>query len=364
MSGRTYQPPAIEWLAAQERGLLHAPAGSGKTRMALEALARRKPRRALWVAHTQEQVQQAYTAAREVCPDANLGLCCYAGMRPAEIEAAELIICDECHHLSGSSWGGMLSSIARHRSLWGLSATPFCGDSDRDQFLLALFGNNQFSISVEQVRACGGLAPGRVHWIDELEPDPVLQEKVDQAVQARAEYLLRVNKRLGTVEAKQRATWEVNHRMGIVEHAERNRRIAATAMGQSVLGSTLVLANHVEHLEVLAELAWAPSVHGKLPKKKRTDLLAAFAAGDIPLLFGTASLFGEGYDCPRLRCIVNAAGGKSPIAVVQRAGRSARVFEGKEEGVVVDFTDRHLRCLANHANARRAIYDSLGYQQQ
>jgi len=61
--------------------------------------------------------------------------------------------------------------------------------------------------------------------------------------------------------------------------------------------------------------------------------------------------------------VINAAGGKSPISIVQRAGRSSRVADGKSMGYVVDFFDSHLRTLSKHRIMRAEIYQSLGYTQ-
>ena len=129
----------------------------------------------------------------------------------------------------------------------------------------------------------------------------------------------------------------------------------------------LILVNHVEHAENLINLGEAnlhnALVHGKTPAKQRKEKLQSFVAGDRKILLGTASLFGEGFDAPLLSHLINAAGGKSPIQIVQRAGRSSRVADGKSMGYVVDFNDSHLRTLYTHRVLRGQIYQSLGYTQ-
>jgi superfamily II DNA/RNA helicase len=95
----------------------------------------------------------------------------------------------------------------------------------------------------------------------------------------------------------------------------------------------------------------------------RREKIKEFVSGDCKVLLGTASLFGEGFDAPGMTHVINAAGGKSPISIVQRAGRSSRVADGKSMGYVVDFFDSHLRTLSKHRIMRAEIYQSLGYTQ-
>jgi superfamily II DNA or RNA helicase len=121
---------------------------------------------------------------------------------------------------------------------------------------------------------------------------------------------------------------------------------------------------HAENLINLDQQNLADAlVHGKTPLKQRKEKLKQFTTGDRKILLGTASLFGEGFDAPMLSHLINAAGGKSPIQIVQRAGRSSRVSDGKSMGYVVDFVDSHLRTLSNHRILRTEIYQSLGYTQ-
>ena len=79
---RPYQNAPVEWLSQKAKALLVAPAGSGKTRMALVALQRFSAPEAsiLWLAHTREQIQQAQRAAYDVCPELNISYVCYAGL--------------------------------------------------------------------------------------------------------------------------------------------------------------------------------------------------------------------------------------------------------------------------------------------
>lgn len=369
---RSYQTEPVEWLSKQTRGLLVAPAGSGKTRMALTALARvqNPDSRFLWLAHTREQVAQAKAAQADVCPDLNIEYGCYAGMDDAVTLRIRYthIICDEAHHLAKTSWGKIVKE-ADLKFLWLLTATPFSGDWDSDQFMRSLF-TEYYVIEMEDVRKAGGLVPTRVFWYKTSSmEDDALQKRVDKLVDHKIEHMLRYNKNLGHTAALQRATWAVNHTHGIVNCNQRNSAVIRALNDCLKIPDSriLILVNHVEHAENLINLDEAnlsnALVHGKTPAKQRKEKLQNFVEGDRKILLGTASLFGEGFDAPMLSHLINAAGGKSPIQIVQRAGRSSRVSDGKSMGYVVDFVDSHLRTLSKHRILRSEIYHSLGYTQ-
>ena len=372
---RPYQIEPVEWLAKQTQGLLVAPAGSGKTRMALTALARiRNPEsRFLWLAHTREQVAQAKAAQADVCPDLNIEYGCYAGMDDSVTLRIKYthIICDEAHHLAKTSWGRVIKQ-ADFKFLWLLTATPFSGDWESDQFMRSLF-TDYHVLDVEEIRRAGGLVPTQVLWYSTVAQNPIddvaLQKRVDKLVEHKIEQMLRFNKNLGHSAALQRATWAVNHTHGIVHCNQRNSAVIRALNDCLKIPDSriLILVNHVEHAENLINLdsqnLGDALVHGKTPLKQRKAKLQEFTAGDRKILLGTASLFGEGFDAPMLSHLINAAGGKSPISIVQRAGRSSRVADGKSTGYVVDFDDYHLRTLHKHRVLRGQIYNSLGYTQ-
>jgi superfamily II DNA or RNA helicase len=372
---RSYQTEPVDWLTKQERGLLVAPAGSGKTRMALTALARiRNPdSRFLWLAHTREQVAQAKAAQADVCPDLNIEYGCYAGIWNATYLRVRYthVICDEAHHLAKTSWGKMVKE-ADLKFLWLLTATPFSGDWESDQFMRSLF-TDYHVLDVEEIRRAGGLVPTQVLWYSTVAQNPIddvaLQKRVDKLVEHKIEQMLRFNKNLGHAAALQRATWAVNHTHGIVNCNQRNSAVIRALNDCLKIPDSriLILVNHVEHAENLINLDQEnladALVHGKTPLKQRKEKLKQFTTGDRKILLGTASLFGEGFDAPMLSHLINAAGGKSPIQIVQRAGRSSRVSDGKSMGYVVDFVDSHLRTLSNHRILRAEIYQSLGYTQ-
>lgn len=95
--------------------------------------------------------------------------------------------------------------------------------------------------------------------------------------------------------------------------------------------------------------------------------------GVVPTLVSTPILR-QGIDIAEIKTVINAAGGKAVIDVIQKIGRGSRRNLGngetKDEFWVVDFDDRGCGCLGGHKSCewferhsrlRRAAYRKYGY---
>ena len=142
---RDYQVPAVEAAIKATGGVLQAPAGSGKTEVGLEIIARlQQP--ALWLTHTKDLANQAAERACKVLglewPEIGLigdgvfrvgerltiGIIQTLTRIPGD-EMAELgrqfgtVVLDECHHGSAPTWISVMQQLpARYR--FGVTATP------------------------------------------------------------------------------------------------------------------------------------------------------------------------------------------------------------------------------------------------
>jgi superfamily II DNA or RNA helicase len=72
-------------------------------------------------------------------------------------------------------------------------------------------------------------------------------------------------------------------------------------------------------------------------------------------------VWSEGVNIRSVDVIVNAVGGVSEIATLQRAGRGMRRVEGKDEVLIVDFLDRNHRWVADHSMSRICTYSEAGW---
>ena len=94
-------------------------------------------------------------------------------------------------------------------------------------------------------------------------------------------------------------------------------------------------------------------IHGSHTTKKRREIVAAFEAGETPVLLAS-TIFDEGEDIRGIGSVVLAAGGASLVRVVQRIGRGVRAKSGETGNYTpvwmpVDFLTRFSR---EHTEAR------------
>src|ERR1700677_312517 len=122
---RDYQEEAVQWLLPRFRGLIHAPAGSGKTVIAAGALARRvwEGCRVLWTANTIEQCEQAAEAIRNTGCDyaCDIQVKCMAGV--PDVIGSDIVICDECFPAHTLIDGTAISQLKVGYFIWGYDHT-------------------------------------------------------------------------------------------------------------------------------------------------------------------------------------------------------------------------------------------------
>ncbi|MCK9568421.1 DEAD/DEAH box helicase [Candidatus Pacearchaeota archaeon] len=150
-------------------------------------------------------------------------------------------------------------------------------------------------------------------------------------------------------------TYAAAYKWGVVKNDGRNKKIAAmVSKATSKGGSVYVHVTQVVHGQILNRMipgsALLTGVDGE---KKREDVITDFKAKKILCLIST--LLGEGADIPNMDAFINAAGGTSEIATIQRIGRVLRPAPGKKYGYVIDFSDSG-KYVSRHSMERKNIY--------
>ena len=377
---RDYQEEAIAFCAPKRRAFVHAPAGSGKTVIGAHLAARVAWKDGLnvgWLCNTQEQKQQAAEAISRVpCPyDLNVDIQC-AAARP-DFSRCDIIIVDEAHHLMAETW--FKSAVVPSAVIYGLSATPFVGEEERDEALREVFAGRFFTIDRKRLEDAGYLTPGKVYLLNLDEPGQ-FNEEVEAKTDVDLEKLLqrmpwirpRFNEKeqrnewsspylkAQYEEQKSRIEWRITQEL-VQSNAARNAAAIALAKQESVTKSVLVLVQSIEHGEMLEQsIPGSVLIHSKVGKKRRREIMDGFRDGSIKVLIGT-SLCDEGFDAPRAAVLILVAGGRSAARLEQRAGRVLRPFASKEAGIIYDFSDTGSTFGRAQANARRRVYNALGY---
>lgn len=77
------------------------------------------------------------------------------------------------------------------------------------------------------------------------------------------------------------------------------------------------------------------ALSSKTPMKERQQAIIDFKAGRITMLVNS-DLFGEGFDCPAVSCVIMLRKTESYSLFKQQFGRALRVLEGKLFGILID----------------------------
>lgn len=352
-----YQEETISRLTSPPEGISRSLAviatGGGKTIIFASLLDRllQTGERALILAHREELLMQARDKIARVAPSLHV-----------EIEQAEK---KASKHISG--WSAMLRQI--DRSVVVASVQTMRGERlkkwARDTFRLIVIDEAHHSTARSYMdilehfgcfdeenptRLVGVTAtPGRT---DGVGLGAVYQEiAVEYGIREliRMGYLAPVRALNVTSEVSLDGV-KVSH--GDFAQAELERRIDVSSRNELIVSAyeehacglqTIVFAAGVSHAHHIAELfrarghAAAP-IWGDMEKEDRRKTLAAYAAGDIPILtnFGVLT---EGFDAPETRAIILARPTKSALVITQCIGRGTRLAPGKESCLVLDVRD-------------------------
>ena len=337
-----YQEKAVEAVSNNYFGILQSKAGSGKTQMGI-ALIKEYGRRALWLTHTKDLLDQSRERAERYMDKSLIGTITEGkvnigtGVTFATIQTMckldltqykhmwDVIVVDECHRVAGtptqmSMFAKVLNSLAaRHK--FGLSATVHRADG-MIQATFALLGDIVYTVP------------------DEAVADKVMQvgiKPIGTGVKISRECL----NTDGTLNYTKLITYLCGNwdRLLVIHDAifkEKDR-------------SCLILSDRLDHLENLMALLpptmqpYAVMISGKMTSKKgkteREQALEDMRTGKKKYLFATYSLAKEGLDIPCLERLFMATPQKDYAVITQSIGRIARTYEGKAEPICYDFVD-------------------------
>ena len=368
ISLREYQKNAVEAALKARNGVLVSPCGSGKSEMGLE-IAARISGRTLWIVHTWDLANQILNRAaiRYNIPKESYGQIAAGKVNIGDvftvatvqtlsrIDLAKIqnefdcIIVDECQHVCSSAdkvtqFEKVITSLCSPY-LYGITATPYRADG-LERCMFALLGD--VIHEVPQSAVAGNTVPVRVKFVStNYTPD------IDDITDGD-----------GTLNYAKLIS-------DITENVKRNEVIIQQIFEASRNGAVLVLSDRINHLEDLeteitmyspynikcARLGIAST---KAEKERRARILTDLNSGALNVVFATYKLAKEGLDVPNLRTVVFATPQKDKTTVIQSAGRVARKAEGKEYGMVIDFSD-DFGLLRGYEKKRRGYYKKNFY---
>lgn len=349
---RDYQAEALAQVTRWPCATLQSPTGSGKTCMALAAIAhRRQP--TLVVVHTSTLLNQWLARAESF-----LGLSrdeigvvgggrCTVGERltigvinSVAEHTAELaphighLIVDECHRSPGRRYAKTIGSFPA-RYVLGLSATPWRSDGLSDVVSWLLGPTHR--VSSAPLVESGHVLPAEVRWVE-----TTFSSTVDVA----ASYSQALSE--------------------LTADDDRNALVAlqVAQVARELPGVVLVLSDRRAHCEALQGLLQAQGIDaavltGDLSPKVREAVLSTVRNGEARVMVATAQLVGEGFDLPEIAAVVLATPARFDGRVLQAVGRALRPAPGKQVALVLDFLDHREPVFAASARARSKVYQRL-----
>ena len=360
----------------ERRGLLSMPTGSGKTRVAVQALVEAMRDDGfrggvLWVADRDELCEQAVeswsqvwrslgteatqlrisrmwsgqprplpTSERHVVVATVQTLSARLSDRPAEYEFLKdftVAVLDEAHRSIAPTFTSVMQEIGltyrRHDDepfLLGLTATPYRGrDEAETARLVRRYGQNRLD--------AGAFASD--------DPRDVIAELQDTGVLARADQEVieggtfqLTPEELEEVSKFARGTNQLEHLLAwlpqtvedrVAQDSQRTARIIEAYRAHVEPDwPTLIFATSVEHAQTLAALLnlqgiTARSVSGTTEPAVRRRVVDGFRRGEITALVNYG-VFREGFDAPKTRAIIVARPVYSPNLYFQMIGRGLR----------------------------------------
>ena len=337
-----YQEQAVKMVKNSYYGIMVSKAGSGKTQMGI-ALIKEYGRRALWLTHTVDLLNQSKERAERYMDSSLIGKITEGkvdigkGVTFATVQTMckldlsqykdmwDVIIVDECHRVAGtptqmSMFAKVLNSLsARHKI--GLSATVHRSDG-MIAATFALLGEVVYTV-----------------------PDEAIADRVMQVGIKPIGTGVKISRECLNTDGTLNYTKLINY---LCEDWNRNDLIRGSIVDEHDK-SCLILSDRLEHLETLMNMLpeWlkprAVMISGKMTSKKgkaeREQALEDMRTGKKKYLFATYSLAKEGLDIPCLERLFMATPQKDYAVITQSIGRIARTYEGKADPICYDFVD-------------------------
>ncbi len=369
MKLRKYQQDAVgctffEWEKVSST-LGVAATGAGKTQIFCDII-KRRPGRALVLAHRKELVAQAVNRLASfgmqaeieqgelvastslwnafpvvVATPQTLYSNNFARLKRFKPEDFSTVICDEAHHYSGAP---AFEAVVKHfkqnpnLKLLGVTATP---DRTDNIAMAKIFDSVAFKIEITDLIKLG--------------------------------YLVDIDQRMATIESldfsecKKDRTGDLNGAdlARVLEYE--NTLLGMADATLSTIGSkrSVVFAASVKQAERLAEIfnrhksGCADCVFGHTPPEKRDEVLKRFGDGSLQICVNVGVLT-EGYDNPGIEAVVMARATLSRALYAQMAGRGTRPLPGIVENISEDEPEARRRAILESAKPNLLLLDFVG----
>jgi len=331
--------------------LVVLPTGTGKT-ILMPAIAKVFNKKTLVITNNDELVHQTKDKFRLMWPDVSIGICkakqneitaqvviatIQTISRDGRLEqlkeqGSEVLLIDEAHHATAGTYKKVIAALGfdiGKKLMVGFTATP---DRHDGSSLLDVFTKQTFSRSIGTMIREGYLTPVYGRKI-------LTTASLDNVKTHMGDFM----------------TGQLSR---AVNTNERNSFIVQKYQRYAPHRKAICFAVDVQHIKDLVEAFIANGVKsagiwGAMPHKERKGVLKDFSEGSIQVVVSCGVLT-EGFDEPSISCIIMARPTQSLGLYKQCVGRGLRLFPGKQDCLVLDFTDNGHN-LNNTMSLKKAI---------
>ncbi len=346
-----YQTEAVQKILSKRFSVLNAPTGSGKTVIALKAIAqRRQP--TLIITHTKELLYQWRDRIEQFLsiPKEEIGT---IGDGRKEIGKQitvaiinslykfidkvkgypGFVIIDECHRTPSRTFTKVLKKF-NSRYMLGLSATPYRRDG-LTKLIYLYIGDTVHTVDIQELQKSKKVMTATLR-ITETGFDYPFMDDYQSLIS------------------------------DLVCDQERNEIIVKDVINQvnTETGIALVISDRKRHCEILRSLIEAEGIEtrlltGEINNGKRKSIIEELNQGGVKVLVATGQLIGEGFDLKTLSSIFITTPIKFSGRVKQYIGRILRMAHGKDKAIIYDYSDK-LGILQYSFKNRLRTYKDLG----
>lgn len=245
------------------------------------------------------------------------------------IKSCAVWIADECHGAGADSYIALSKRLINCNRRYGLTATAFREDG-KELIMEGILGPIKYTYSLDAAMKDKVLTPVDI-YMRELPQTKLYGYKPG---------------------------YSTVYKDNISESISRNSQIMKETkeLVNNNFYPCLVIVDQIKHGEFLAKKLNCQFISGKEDESSRAQMLSDFSSGTNKILIGS-SVMNVGVDIPTIKSMVNAAGSKSAILLLQRIGRALRKHPSKDRVIFVDYMDNVSPYICDHSKIRKELYN-------
>ena len=338
------QSNAIESLdrlrkGGENKALVIAATGAGKTYMSAFDVINFKPKKMLFLVHREEILRSAEETFKKLAKNKDIKTGLLTGSRKdldsdylfSTIQSMnnnlekfspdhyEYIVVDEAHHAASPTYKRVMDYF-KPKFLLGMTATPERGDSEN---IFNLFDNNlALEVRLHEALEQNLVIPFHYFGITDIEGVNLSDVKLDNMAEVATR--LKINERVDFIIEKMNFygySGDTQKTIGFcitVDHAE----YMANEFNKRGIESICLVGSH------------SPEKRAEAIRRLQSD------EDDLKVIF-TVDIFNEGVDIPTINQVLMLRPTNSPIVFIQQLGRGLRKHNSKEFLTVLDFIGNH-----------------------